>query len=217
MLKSQIKEVQIIKAKTEAVMEENRRLRSIINTRQDFEWKGVWARIIERAPSHWHNSFLIDLGAADNIKINSAVLGIHNGKTGLVGRVSDVTAHVSKVLLITDGVSSTICYVRGREEWEGLAEGQGRETLKLNYMPSEADIKIGMELFTSPSSKILPAGILIGTVSKVYQKESFVTFLSAEITLAAPPDALREVFVLTAPLSDIDPKAPLSFQEQEKT
>lgn len=194
-LRQQIKDAQITNAQAEALAEENRRLREIIGAGQALPWKGRWARVVERGPSHWHKSFLIDKGAVDGVFVNAAVLGADSGRVGLIGRISEVSGRNSKVLLVTDELSSVACYVRNKQ-WEGLVEGQGAEYLKLNYMPLEADIAADAELLTSPASLVFPSGILIGRISKFYPKESFMTFLSAKVLPAVRPDSVKEVFVL---------------------
>ena len=193
-LRRQIQDAVIIKAEINAVNEENRRLRRLIGATEVFRWDGTWARIIERDPSHWYGSFLIDKGSSDNIMLNAAVIGVEYGKAGLVGRITEVSSRVSKVLLITADLSSVTCYVRpGR--WEGLVEGQHRQYLRLNYMPMEAKVSKGAELLTSPASAVFPPGISIGMMSKFYPKESFMTFLSAEIVPTVNPNAIKEVFI----------------------
>lgn len=194
-LRQQIKDAQIAGAQAEAQAEENRRLRQIIGAGQALPWKGMWARVVEREPAHWYNSFLIDKGASDRVYLNAAVLGVESGRVGLIGRITEVFSKNSKVLLITDELSSVACYVRNKE-WEGLAEGQRTDYLKLNYMPLEADLAAGAELLTSPSSSVFPAGISIGRIASFYPKESFMTFLSAKVLPTVRPDAVKEVFIL---------------------
>lgn len=196
-LRQQIKDASIIKAKIDAADEENRRLRRLIGVAEVFRWDGTWARIIERDPSHWYGSFLINKGSSDDIVLNAVVIGMEFGHAGLIGRITEVSSRVSKVLLITADLSSVTCYVRpGR--WEGLMEGQNSQYLRLNYMPMEAKVSKGAELLTSPSSTVFPSGISIGTISKFYPKESFMTFLSAEIVPTVDPNAIKEVFVFAS-------------------
>lgn len=193
-LRRQIKDAGIVKAEINAAIEENRRLRRLIGAGRHSEWNGTWARIIERDPSHWYGSFLINKGSADNVVLNAAVVGVESGKAGLIGRITEVSYRVSKVLLITADLSSVACYVRPGK-WEGLVEGQHGQCLRLNYMPMEAKVSKGAELLTSPASAVFPSGISIGTISKFYPKESFMTFLSAEVAPAVNPNVVKEVFV----------------------
>ena len=195
LLKTRLMDFDVILAQYNEVMEENGRLRGLIGQTSMERWNGVWARVIERDASHWYSSFLISRGASAGIVPNDPVLGIRDGKTGLIGRVAEVYSETSKILLLTDELSSVVCYIRDKQ-WEGLIEGQGNGYLKLNYLPMDSQLSVGDEVVTSPASVVFPPGIPIGTIGRVYPKEAFMTFLSAEVSPGVRSEYAKEVYVI---------------------
>ena len=64
-------------------------------------------------------------------------------------------------------------------------------------MPLLAEIEKGDKVFTSASSQVFPAGILVGQVSGVRESDSFQTALTVEILPQIHVAAVHEVFVIT--------------------
>jgi rod shape-determining protein MreC len=193
-LREQARDAALMRAQLDAALEENRRLSEIAGFKQDSQWKGVWARVVERDPTHWNSSFMIDRGFSSGIELHDGVVAIQNGKVGLVGKVIEVSRETARVLLITDEMFSVTCYLKDHG-WDALAEGQGRELLRLNYLPTEAQTD-GGEVFTSKSSVVFPPGISIGTVLSVHSHGNFMTFVSADLLPTVRPGAVKEVFVM---------------------
>jgi len=189
------KEDALLRAQLEAALAENRRLAALAALAPVPRWKGIWAGVIERDPAHWNSSITINRGLRDGVAPHDPVIGVQNGKTGLVGKIIEVSRETSKVLLMTDDMFSVTCYVQGRG-WDALAEGQGRELLRLNYLPTEAQPEAGAEVFTSPASVVYPPGLSIGAVLRVHSRENFMTFISADLVPTIRPGAVKEVYVL---------------------
>ena len=64
-----------------------------------------------------------------------------------------------------------------------------------------ADLKNRFSLFTS-GGLLFPGGVYLGRVRKTYPKESFMNFITADITPAVNVNNLKEVFVLSPPKAD---------------
>ncbi|MFA5162628.1 MAG: rod shape-determining protein MreC [Elusimicrobiales bacterium] len=190
------KDADITAAQLEAALETNRRLAAETGLSASEKWRGVWARVMERDPAHWNSSFLVDRGASSGVQPHDPVLGVQDGRAGIVGKVVEVWRDSAKVLLATDEMFSAVCYVEGRN-WDALAEGRGRAELRLNYLPSDANVEKGAKVFTSRSSVVFPQGILAGTIIGVHQAGSFQTFTSADLRLAVRPEAAKEVFIMS--------------------
>jgi len=196
LLRGKIKDTQITQARLDAALEENKRLAQIAGIAPSLKWKGVWARVIEREPMRWYSSVLVDKGSLDGVALSNAVLGVQGGKAALAGKIIEVAKDTAKVLLVTDEMSSVACYVEGKG-WDGLAEGQGAELLKLNYMPPEAQAAAGLEILTSPASAVFPPGITVGRIIKFFPKEGVMSFVPAQVLPAVRPGAIKEVFIIT--------------------
>lgn len=155
----------------------------------------VAARVISSDSDNWYNSFVIDKGSKDGIKVNMNVMA----GDGLVGIVVKVNKSYSKVRAIIDdssNVSGTIlknsenCIVSGNLNLmnEGLIEVSG--------IDGNARIEEGAEVVTSQiSDKYLP-GILIGYIRDLKKDSSNVTqagYLSPVVDFTG----LKMVLVIT--------------------
>ena len=141
------------------------------------------APIIGRNRDRWWNSITLGKGSEDGVLPGYTVMGIG----GLVGRVTHVTPHTSKVLLISDS-TSRVGAVLTRNRQLGYLEGQGSLTAQMNFFNSVSDIKPGDEISTSNLSKLYPAGLPLGRV-----KSSDGEVIKVE--LAAPIDILEWVAI----------------------
>lgn len=200
-LKSRIKELEISVKAAEAAEAENRRLTGEMGLSHNFAFKGLWARVINKNPLDWYGSFFIDKGSNAGVTLNSTVVGFEGSRIGLAGRVFEVSPDFSKVLLITNGLSSVICSAPGAS-FEGLAVGKGTWLLKVNYIPEGSDIAEGMELVTSPGGLLFPQGLPVGRVAKVQPKESFMNFITADVSPVIGINSLKEVYVIKRELPD---------------
>jgi len=193
-LKQQIEMTKLLATQAEAILDENGRLTEILRLKPARRWQGVWAKVAYREPSQW-NAVIIDKGAVDGIRERSAVIALEDGLEGLAGVVTEVTENTSKVLLVRDeDFSAAVSLERGKEE--GLLAGSGPRPVRLKYIPLLAQVEKGDKVYTSESSSIFPAGILVGTVSRVREDESFQTALTVEVEPQVRSAAVKELFVI---------------------
>jgi len=195
-LRQRIKTVDVINAQNAALVEENARLSAMLSLQPQLPWKGVWGRVIDRDPSRWYSSVTINVGSRNGLTQRSCVVAVQGGKVGLVGKVLEVYGTSAKVLLITDVMSAVTATMPGLG-WNGLVEGQGREFVKMNYMPVEVQFQEGPEIVTSAASPLFPPGISIGRIDRVHGNDDFLTFASAEVVPTVHIGGLSEVFVIT--------------------
>jgi rod shape-determining protein MreC len=87
---------------------------------------------------------------------------------GLVGRVVTFSGAYAKVQLITDraaGVGGMILRNRRQGVVRGGVRGSG--ALELDYVPLQADVRVGDQVLTAGIDGVYPRGIPVGTVVKV--------------------------------------------------
>ncbi len=194
-LKTRLREAQVALQSASVLTAENERLVREIHLSHGLPWSGSWARIINKTPADWYGSFFIDKGSDDGIAVNDTVLGMQEERAGLAGRVFEVYPKFSKVLLLTNSAASAVCAI-APAGLEALVEGRGTWLLNVNYVPEETGLAVGAELVTSPTGLLFPQGILVGKVTKVYQRESFMNFITADVAPAVNVNTLKEVFVV---------------------
>lgn len=178
-----------------ALAEENARLTREMRLSRSLPWAGSWARVVNKTPSDWYGSFYINKGSEEGIAVNDAVLGMQEGRAALAGRVFEVYPKFSKVLLLTNAAASAVCAI-APAGFEALVEGKGTWLLKMNYVPEEAVLAEGAELVTAPGGLLFPAGIPVGKVTRVSPRESFMNFITADVSPHVNVNTLKEVFVV---------------------
>lgn len=158
------------------------------------DYPKVAAHVIS-SDGNWFNSFVIDKGSKDGLKVNMNVLA----GDGLVGIVTEVNKSYARVRSIIDDESSVtgsflktsdMCFVNGNLKLIG------KGMIDISGIPADAEVKDGYEVVTSPvSDKYLP-GILIGYARDIKMDSSNIT-QSAHLTPAADFSGLDMVLVIT--------------------
>ena len=150
------------------------------------QYKKVGARVISKGSGNWYNTFVINKGSKDGIKVNMNVIA----DGGLVGIVTETGRTYAKVCSIINDSSSVsakssqagdTCVVQGNSE---------------TYISKDADMKEGEELVTSHISSKYLEGIKIGTVSKISTDSSNLT-KSAKVTPFVDFQHIEDVLVIT--------------------
>lgn len=166
------------------------------NTAADQEF--VTADVIFYDPTSRIRAIVINRGARDGIERGMPVVT----DQGLVGRITQVAADSSRVLLVNDPSS----FVSGRLQTtreEGSIQGLPAGGLRMIDIPLGADVQVGDVVLTSGLGGNFPPDLLIGTVSSVRQFE-FELSQEAEVRSLIDFDTLEFVLVVTS-FQPVDP------------
>jgi rod shape-determining protein MreC len=106
-----------------------------------------------------------------------------------------VYPNFSKVLLLTNGAASAVCAI-APGGMEALVEGKGTWLLRMSYVPEESALAEGAELVTAQGGLLFPAGVPVGKVTKVYPRESFMNFITADVSPHVDVNTLKEVYIV---------------------
>lgn len=182
---------------------ELKRLQELYELDQEYsDYPKVAAKIISKDPGNWYDTFMIDKGSNDGIKIDNNVIA---GK-GLVGIVTEVGPSWATVRSIIDDSSnvsamtvstSDNCVIQG--DLELIDEGKLRFE---QLYDQENKVTVGERIVTSNISDKYVEGIFIGYVSDIVQDANNLTKTG---TIVTPVDFrhLKEVFVITANKQDM--------------
>jgi rod shape-determining protein MreC len=85
---------------------------------------------------------------------------------GLVGRVVEVSGPYARAQLITDAAAGVGAMIE-RTRRQGLVRGGGGGRLELDYVPLQAEVRIGDRVVTAGIDGVYPQGIDIGWVQEV--------------------------------------------------
>jgi rod shape-determining protein MreC len=151
---------------TQAVNDENARLRNLLEFSKINPYTSIPAQVIGRDPSNWSNSVIIDKGSANGIKENMSVMSTR----GIVGRIAELGKYSSKVLLITDPSIKIGVLIR-RNRQGGILVGRPGNRCKIIYIALDSDAKSGDKVITAGFGGIFPSGILVGEIEKVGKEE----------------------------------------------
>lgn len=146
-----------------AVAEQNKRLKQLLDTRHMLGMDVQLARLIDVDLGPARNRVMIDAGAKEGVHAGQVVIDAH----GVMGQIVEVLPHTSVALLVTDGDHS-IPVVDERSGLRGVAHGSGApDRLIVSDIPLSADVKVGDRISTSGLGGRFPAGFPVGTVTKV--------------------------------------------------
>jgi len=197
-----------LRADNAALREENERLRNQVvlleearleneTLRRQLDFKSAVpsmtmlpAEVIGRDPNTLLQYLLIDRGSADGIAVSMPVLT----DQALVGRISEVSTHSSKVMLITDPSSSVSCLIQ-RTRATGSVQGYPDNDLVMRYIPQGDTVAAGDVVLTSGLGGNFPKRLLVGQVLSVETSDVEV-FQLAHVAPAVSLADLEMVMVL---------------------
>lgn len=168
-LKEQLYHVILQQKSSYELIEENKRLKNLLNLKETKKEIVTIAKVIQRGSNKFFKTIWIDKGNNHGVKKDMVVITLN----GLIGKVIFTSANFSEVLLLTDSNFSVAVRVE-RTRLEGIVSGTGANNLCiLRYVPLEEDVIIGDSLITSGMDGIFPQGIKVGVVGKIEKKVGF--------------------------------------------
>lgn len=162
----------------------------------------VGAVVIDRNPSNWYHTLVINRGTKNGVKVNDPVITNY----GLVGKVISVTDNTSEVILILDPQGQVSGLVRQSDGTAayGIVQGDYQEgtpdvqsTLKMT-IPKDYQVNPGDLVLTSGMGGVYPENIPVGTVKEVSLEKGGL-LKTAVIEPTVQFAHLEEVFVVLTP------------------
>ena len=172
------------------------RLESLLNLQSTYSLTSTAARIIGNSSYAWSRAVTIDKGTAAGFSCGMAVCN----SGGVIGQIVEVSATTSTVQLITDegsGVSAMIQSTRA----QGMLQGQPDGSLRLSYVSTESDVKVGDIVITSGIGGVYPKGLPLGTVSSVEKSDNDV-YYTIVVRAQSTAENNEEVLVITSLTDD---------------
>jgi rod shape-determining protein MreC len=166
------------------------RLQKILKLKEQINTTPVIAQVIDREQSPIFKSILIDKGTAHGFRVGFPVLN----DQGLVGRITECSLHISRIMLIVD-VNSNVSVLLQRSRTHGVLQGTGAAGCRLKYVPKTEEVKVGDAVISSGLGGIFPKGIILGVVAAVDKKEGGF-FQRIDVQPSVDFGKLEEVAVL---------------------
>ncbi len=170
---------------------ENTRLRGLLDTPLIIDGRMEIAEVIGTDADPLRHIIVINRGSTSHLSVGQTVLD----DQGIMGQIITVYPHSSRVLLLSDQEHSLSVRLE-RSGMRAIVSGTGDlGRLKMEYVPTSANIKAGDKVYSSGLGQHFPAGYLVGSVSKV-QRHNSGEFAQIEVMPAAQLAGGHHVVVL---------------------
>lgn len=172
------------------------RLEGLLGLRSTYSLQSTAARIIGASSDAWTSTVTIDKGTADGLATGMPVCN----SGGVIGQIIEVSATSSTVRLITDEQSGVSAMVQSSRA-QGMLQGQPDGSLRLAYVPADAEVKNGDIVITSGLGGVFPKGLPLGVVTSV-ERASNASYYTIVVRAQAAAENNEEVLVITALTAD---------------
>jgi len=172
-IKAEIKKLKAQRNVDQFIVEENKRLKKIID---DYvaESDEVVAKIIIDKNSPFLRSLIVNKGSKNKIKLGMAVLDNNN----LIGKVIEVNYLTSRILLLSD-LNSKIPVIVEPGNFQSILSGTGKNDGILQYLKEDYLIEENSIIYTSGAGGLFKTGIPIGKIEiNELNKKKKVDFFS---------------------------------------
>lgn len=193
-LKGRIAEMETEMRETRATRDENQRLKSLLDLKNEGKYGVVAARVIARDPSAWFDTVIIDRGRLAGLALSMPVVT----RDGIVGRIVGLSPWTAQVMLITDekAAAGAVVGQLGRSNALGSVRGFGRNgLLEMRYVSGLEQVNRGDYVVTTGQDEIYPPGLNVGEVVDVKSGSATVPHV-IQVKPSARIDSLEEVAVL---------------------
>jgi len=177
--------------KFESLERENMRLRELLGSSFRLRDRVMVAEIMMIDLDPLSQQVVIDKGERDGVFIGQAVLDA----TGVMGQVVSISAFSSHVVLLTNPNHAVPVQIN-RNGLRAIVTGRGLgKSLQVNYLPHNADVRVGDVLMTSGLGGRFPEGYPVGVVESLEFPQG-KAFAEIRVKSAAHIATSREVLLV---------------------
>jgi len=191
-LKKKINELKAVLVSYQEGYQEAQRLKKLLAITDYNQYSFVTAKVIGREQAALSRTVLVNKGSSDGLKNGMPVIAY----PGLVGRLVDVSWHVSRVLLLIDENSNVDAMVQ-RNRTQGISSGAGSQGMILKYISKTQDVQKGDIIVSSGMGGVFPKGWLIGQVINVDRQDASL-FLKIKVAPFVDFSKLEELLILSS-------------------
>jgi len=196
-LQAQVNQLLIDKVRADEVEHEYEQVRRLLgfaeaNPNLTVRGSQIVGRVLAESPNNYIDRIQIDLGQQHGVRPGMAVVT----ERGLVGRVTDVFATTSQVMLLTDPNSAVSAFIQS-SRLQGVIRGQvGSSLLLMDRIPQDFQVSPGDIVLTSGLGGNLPRNLVIGQVVSVRSRD-YEMFQQAIVRPTVDFRRLEMVLVIT--------------------
>ena len=207
-LKLDMAALQIRLQEERALAEQSRTLQNLLDLKSRTALPTVAAAVIAGGASPDFRTMTIDIGTRAGLRTDMAVVA----PAGVVGRIIMPGARAAKVQLLIDR-NAAAGVLDERSRAQGVAVGTGTDRLRMDYVPSSADVKVGDTIVTSGIDGIYPKGFVVGQIESMQRGAG--DYSSIVIRPAVDFSTLETVLVVLSRESPESAAAAAADQDRE--
>lgn len=189
---------------------EGRRLEAMLGFQHRYVTTTVAAQVIGTSGSEQSRMLTLDKGAADGLKLDQPVIT----PDGVVGKIRDVQAHTSQLLLLSDptsGAGVVLAATRIRAILRGTAAG----AVQITNLTADSRIKPGEQVVTSGGDGVYPRGLPVGVIESIAPDPRHQPYTAITVKPSANLARLEEVLVVTGMQPTLPPGAQADASQAE--
>ena len=175
---------------------ENIRLQKLLALKERTNRHTIAAMVIGRDQTSIIKTILINKGTSHGLRLDLPVIA----DQGVVGRIIETSAHVSRVLLLIDENSNIDALIQESRS-QGILQGAASLGCSLKYVPKTETVNVGNIVVSSGLSGLFPKGLLLGVVKNVEKTDSGL-FQKIDIAPYVDFSRLEEVMVIVLDKTD---------------
>jgi rod shape-determining protein MreC len=194
LLREQIHKLEALTNYQKEILKENERLRLALDWQTSSPYKLVPREIVGRPAIFGMSKLIIAWDTTQELSVGTPVVTFRGDKLAALGVVSEVSAGLGYVMLITDPA----CEVWGlvvRTRQQGIVQGTGGAKLLLKFLLPDADVIAGDEIVTAGLGGVFPRSLKLGIVESVSTTKDGLGRV-ATVVPDARTDAVNEVFLV---------------------
>jgi len=177
--------------KYEVLEAENKRLRQLLESSFRLNDKVIIAELLAVDLQPFRHIIVINKGIREGVYDGQPIVDAD----GIMGQILHVGPFTSTVLLITDPTHALPVQIN-RNGLRAIAVGTGqKQSLQLEYLPNNSDIRMGDLIVSSGLGSRFPAGYPVGTVSEIVLDPA-EPFAKVTVVPSARLEQSREVLLV---------------------
>jgi rod shape-determining protein MreC len=160
-----------------ALEAENNELRRMVGYQPVESTAFITGRIVGQTYNALGQRLLLNVGFDDGARAHQAVIG----SDGLIGRITDLSEHTARVILLTD-VNARVPVIGVQSREKAVLAGTGESMPVLKFTAQNSRLKVGEALVTTEDGGVLPAGIAVGQIFSRDGRGTFHVRASADVS-----------------------------------
>ena len=197
-LTAEVERLRVNLQQERALAAQTHTLQQLLDLRSRTALATTGAEVIGGSASPDFRTVTLNKGTRDGLKPDMSVIA----PAGVVGRVIMPTLDAAKVQLLIDR-NAAAGALDERSRAQGIVVGMGTDRLRMDYVSSSADIKVGDRVVTSGIDGIYPKGFLIGQIESIQKGPDSPTIVIRPAVQFGSIEAVLVVLTPPPPASSV--------------